>query len=821
MASDAAAASARAGELAQENTATLAVPDHWSGIHRPPFEDDDDDDPQAGGGIRGLAIRVNVLGEALDKTQEWVGGAAMEAHEILEAAFERIGLLGCKVVRMEQLLGIASPPGTPKDEEGAQSPRSPRSPASSSARERKEEMAEGCGEEPRCTSVCGDDLGEEQQQGFAGFSSPRCSMSGEPDFPSQCGAPDLGGSFGGGRRRSRAPATSMYDPEPESAAPDANESVDGKGNAAWLRQRCTGQPDECPGMTRSGSRDIHSEKGEEGIESVKTAVTCSTPSDPQGSSVPSRCSSPAETVDGLWARMSAMELEVRALGEKVSEAGSVNTTAAGDRCSFVSDGSTKCLEPAMETRIQELIREAVRDSGPSKDSKSTTASLSGTACSLDDMRTEISRAMAAVHEDISQQQEMNSQALLADCQRQIQQLHGDIETEVSSLKARCADGSLADDLRVLKSSLQKDVSTLKTHSANLATELEACCQSQKQMADRIEAQLSASSGSSVKDVENKLHALEATSSAADNDLKTLRAKFEEDARAANSALDQRLNLLEGEVLSRGRMRAPPRVAGNGATAAAAAAAAAGLSAAMTSTGDMGTSVPASAAPHEGIVHVLTTVARLLGLLKDGEVFGKGGWNWEDGLGRRLEQAWSLQALTLDMGSHSLPARAHLFDILRGALAPPQQQLPGVGAGTALGRCPLPDKREGARLNQWLASPAQPGTGAPQQPSRPPTPTRNQQMQELEQMRQIQQMQQMLQQTEDPQQQQQAQPLYEQTQRPPSYQPKPTQPPTHPRSFKTRSSSASAARGEGLGSTYPVSGLEQAFNTVERLRQTMT
>merc|ERR1719240_1024007 len=51
-----------------------------------------------------------------------------------------------------------------------------------------------------------------------------------------------------------------------------------------------------------------------------------------------------------------------------------------------------------------------------------------------------------------------------------------------------------------------------------------------------------------------MRSFEATTSEA----AALRAKLEEDARLTSCALDQRLTLLEGEVLSRGRVRAPPR-----------------------------------------------------------------------------------------------------------------------------------------------------------------------------------------------------------------------------------------------------------------------
>ena len=62
-----------------------------------------------GGGVDGLAVRVNLIGEGLEKTQTLLGSAATEAQEILREAFEQIGNLHYRLSRIESALGISPP----------------------------------------------------------------------------------------------------------------------------------------------------------------------------------------------------------------------------------------------------------------------------------------------------------------------------------------------------------------------------------------------------------------------------------------------------------------------------------------------------------------------------------------------------------------------------------------------------------------------------------------------------------------------------------------------------------------------------------------
>jgi hypothetical protein len=105
---------------------------------------------------------------------------------------------------------------------------------------------------------------------------------------------------------------------------------------------------------------------------------------------------------------------------------------------------------------------------------------------------------------------------------------------------------------------------------------------------------------------------------------------------------------------------------------------------------------------EGVGQGLTALARVLGLVQDGEELGSGDWDWQNDVGRRLEQVWSARAnemVSKGRGNATdlapLNASAHLFDILKQAAGNPQ--------AAANGNVPLPDKREAARLQAWMAA----------------------------------------------------------------------------------------------------------------------
>lgn len=89
--------------------------------------DDAEDEVQFGGGVEGLTVKFGLLAAELENTREGCHRLAVESEEVVQAIFERLGILHCRTSRIETALGL--PPWQPPDSpsgEGAQSPRSPR-----------------------------------------------------------------------------------------------------------------------------------------------------------------------------------------------------------------------------------------------------------------------------------------------------------------------------------------------------------------------------------------------------------------------------------------------------------------------------------------------------------------------------------------------------------------------------------------------------------------------------------------------------------------------------------------------------------------------
>jgi hypothetical protein len=95
---------------------------------------------------------------------------------------------------------------------------------------------------------------------------------------------------------------------------------------------------------------------------------------------------------------------------------------------------------------------------------------------------------------------------------------------------------------------------------------------------------------------------------------------------------------------------------------------------------------------QGMVRALTAIARVVGFLKDGSAkLGEGEWEWAK-IGDRFEQAWTLQ--TKELWQFGMPLRPTLVDFLRSNCK---------GGLLRDAAAKLPDKREGARLAERLAS----------------------------------------------------------------------------------------------------------------------
>merc|ERR1719409_1270247 len=72
----------------------------------------------AGGGVDGLSIKMNMIAEGLERTQEFVGNAHSEAEEMLQAICENIAMIRMRLERVEVLTGLGSPPSSPRPGEG-------------------------------------------------------------------------------------------------------------------------------------------------------------------------------------------------------------------------------------------------------------------------------------------------------------------------------------------------------------------------------------------------------------------------------------------------------------------------------------------------------------------------------------------------------------------------------------------------------------------------------------------------------------------------------------------------------------------------------
>jgi len=94
----------------------------------------------------------------------------------------------------------------------------------------------------------------------------------------------------------------------------------------------------------------------------------------------------------------------------------------------------------------------------------------------------------------------------------------------------------------------------------------------------------------------------------------------------------------------------------------------------------------------GLVGAVGAMARVIGLLKDGnEKLGEGEWEWAK-IGHRFEQVWAAQ--TKELWHFGMPLRPSLLDVLR------TKTENGLSRAAAQ---KLPDRREGARLAERLAS----------------------------------------------------------------------------------------------------------------------
>lgn len=236
-----------------------------------------EDGPCPGGGIEGLSVRVNILGEGLERTQAFLGGAAAEAEEILQAAFERIGILHARLSRVEGALGLESPPGSPR-QEGARSPRSAVDVEEAARAAATEATSEAASEAQAAQAEGGAEAPESNLGPFGGCMMPGSEAQGWPE--------GVGGCSPGQRRRGSR----------RRASPGEAEGIE--------EGTCSTSPTHPATASTSCPTSENASNSSEGR-----------PPSCRGTGYPV-----AELVEGLRARAGAVESDVRALDEKVLEA---------------------------------------------------------------------------------------------------------------------------------------------------------------------------------------------------------------------------------------------------------------------------------------------------------------------------------------------------------------------------------------------------------------------------------------------------------------------------------------------------------------------
>lgn len=669
----------------------------------------DSDDVTAGGGIAGLAVRVNVLGEGLERTQDFIGGAVMEAEEMLNAAIDRIGMLHCRVGRLEAACGIATPPESPRedggDEEGSRTARSA---------DGEETMGASRREDPQHTD------GEE----------------GDPWTRAKRAAED---------RRHPRPEARPEDPvrEPARGATRSRPSSAAARESGRSGSKClpNGEPPP-PAAGRSRSPCSPSTAGEDDTPGVRTCTTtaCGSASEPpsRGSLNDDACGDAGRGVppnigglsggspriggfqsgspraEAIRARVGAMDLEIRALAERVAEIDMATSAAAASAPQAMSATG----RPEMEAMVQDLVQRALREERAERETSAAPARPAGAAALAEAVREEVRCAMATAEAG----------------------LRGRLEAVAENL---CAErgGGAAQQAAGHSESLRMDLGALQVRMDNFAdaleaqraasTDLAAGLRSVERDAQERYRKLRARLDASFEDTTHRLQsvgvalkamqaAAEATAVGAPPSPRPPKGSGASTAGSATedpsvlSTIDQRLSVLEGE-LSRGRVRASRSHSSSAAAPAsfpsssAAAFCGSGRAATAAASAEAVPGTPRKATV-EGLSQSLTTLAKILGLVREGETLGSGDWAWHTGVGSRLEQVWTMRAQELEglPASPSPSGHATLFDILRAQAAsatgaPLEAGATGATAasvGALASR--LQDRREAARLQAWLS-----------------------------------------------------------------------------------------------------------------------
>eukprot|EP00927_Polykrikos_kofoidii_P033610 TRINITY_DN28431_c0_g1_i1.p1 TRINITY_DN28431_c0_g1~~TRINITY_DN28431_c0_g1_i1.p1 ORF type:complete len:822 (+),score=167.33 TRINITY_DN28431_c0_g1_i1:107-2572(+) len=706
-----------------------------------------------GGGIGGLNVRVNVLSEGLERTQEFIGGATMEAEEMMAGAYERISILHCRVCRLEAACGIVSPPETPRDEDGNEIPRFPETPkddADASMEHNANESGQGeespCGgeaevvqrvEKPRSRPQSGRSRMEVEGNDPQSRGASKCL----PNVPKSTSPPPSGDC---GRQSPRSPSTEADDDShPHSAQAGYSTTAgpsDPPSRGSIYENSCGSQSSRC------GSRGIG------GGGRVRDDGSPPGRSDVNGRSPRS---------EAMLSHLGAMDLEIRALHERVSQ---LDVPGAGSvQAPLSREGLQEVLSMVEEVVHQALEEErgqreaataatvaAVEDAAAAASAAAATATAAantkgkptagGPASSTDALvaevvREEVGRAISEAETSLRGKIEAAAAELRAEC--------GGREAQEASIRAvALSEASRAEvgKLQVRVDTMVEALEEQRTNTTEFASALRGVERDAQDTCRKLRARLDAA----FEETSGRLHGLDSALKAMQTCVEfptscgvpptpgrsragSVVGSMVEDGDVLQT-IDSRLSVLESE-LSRGRVRASRSHSSSAAPAKTLPAPLAPLQFAGRGSGaaaEAASYTPRKAAAVEGLAQGLTTLAKVLGLVREEETLGSGDWDWQSGVGPRLEQAWSQRTQELGASYSRASAgsslnsgattgasstgtrRTTLFDVLRtataGAASPPPSGAAAAAAAAAATTAAtrLQDRREAARLQAWLA-----------------------------------------------------------------------------------------------------------------------
>eukprot|EP00929_Paragymnodinium_shiwhaense_P119281 TRINITY_DN91169_c0_g1_i1.p1 TRINITY_DN91169_c0_g1~~TRINITY_DN91169_c0_g1_i1.p1 ORF type:complete len:853 (-),score=224.17 TRINITY_DN91169_c0_g1_i1:92-2650(-) len=697
----------------------------------------------AGGGVDGLGIRLNMLAEGLERTQEFVGNAAYEAEEMIQAICERLGMLHCRLERIEVLTGLGSPPTSPRGEgpEGGMSMDGADSPQNRCSSEPDEEAAAaaaaadagfarsaGMSEEMPFRGMpfgaMDPEMGDEEEMprsprmGAGSFRRKR--SGGKQPFPAEGSADEDGSHFPG--RPVQEPAS----PASQSGAKGPTTGGDGARRGAKAAPRPSSAstvPDDNTATTYNTASELASS------DEVEEKWWSSSPQ-------------PFEMIESLMARVASMEMELRGMhgkeGGGVPGAGQAGWQEQQEGMPLSSADAVKVETSRAIAAVEGNLREYLRVQGELA-AEALRAECTGRALqahgelrgdlnslqseAAEQLKSEVGAMQEKLSEDLKGEvKAMQAQAteeLKADLGKLQAKIGADLQTEIGTLNSRLSSLVEAVDthgegLSELRSRVQRGPESdgsaercsalkarLEKFREETSTEVQTLSVSVKSTSDEVQS-LSSTVKSLKATTESALAKMQQTPATPPTPRRVDSCGDLGDGAVDLGALGQRLALLEGE-LSRGRVRASrsssvaPRGSGEEVSS-------------PSGGGAVASSAPAFAV--EGLSSGLTAVAKVLGLVRDSDVLGVGEWDWRHGVGRRLEHSWAVRAQELDPrgprsgASTPLPPRS-LCDIVKAIAANQTPALPASNAGGG----GMHDKREAARLHAWMTSPGRASSGS--------------------------------------------------------------------------------------------------------------